>query len=483
MNSITKGLEPQSVFKYFEAIASIPHGSFNTDAIADYCEGVAAQFHLPCIRDAVNNLIVTIPASAGYEEKGPVILQGHLDMVCEKVAESSHNFLTDPLSLYVKGDRLSAKGTTLGGDDGIAIAMGLALMEDTTIAHPKVYCVFTSDEEVGMPGAAALDLTPIADAQSMINVDSEAEGILTAGCAGGAVVLCAYPLRYTKAKGLKATLRVSGLLGGHSGEMISRFGENANILLGQVLFQLAKDIDYSIITLEGGKMDNVIPKEAYAEILIGPNERVKTTTKINALSESFRGIAGRVDKDLSITIDFGEERQFNVFGRDSEEKALFLLLNTPNGVQAMNRSVDGLVDTSLNLGCVKVEDGSLTMSYCIRGSMTTSRDFLCDKLCAFAVHLGGTTSVSGVYPPWEYREQSPLRDLMIATYEDLFGKTPEVVTIHAGLECGMLSEKLPHLDIVSIGPDLFDIHTPSEELSISSTKRTWDYLLAILEKM
>lgn len=478
-----QGLEPQAVLSQFEAISQIPRCSHNVGAVADYCEEFARSQGLICLRDTADNLIITIPASADYEKAAPVIIQGHLDMVCEKTPGAAHDFAKDPLDLAVSGDDIFARNTSLGGDDGIAVAMGLALMADPALAHPKVYCLFTADEEVGMDGAAALNVTPMADATRMINLDSEQEGTLLAGCAGGASVLCAFPLRYTKAKGLQATVSISGLTGGHSGGAIADFGANANVLLGKLLFQLGKTVDLSVISLEGGGKDNVIPRSASAQILIGPNERDIVSARIQSLNADFRQIFKLTDPDMQIAIRFGDIRQYDVLGRDSEELTLFVLMNCPNGVIGMHRQIRGQVDTSLNLGILKIEDNSLTLSFSVRGNQALGRDLLCDRLCAFAAHLGGTTSVSGVYPPWEYAEDSPLRTLMIEVYTAIYGVQPTVTTIHAGLECGIIADKLAGLDIVSMGPDIVDIHTPQERMRISSVARTWHYLLTVLAAM
>ncbi|MEG1432174.1 beta-Ala-His dipeptidase [Eubacterium sp.] len=483
MEKILAGLTPKDVFEQFEAICGIPHGSYHTHAIADYCEAYAKAKGLSYLRDSANNLIITVPASPGYEDSAPVIFQGHMDMVCEKTPDSTFDFDIDGLKLVVEDGYIHATDTTLGGDDGIAIAMGLALMADSSIPHPKLYLVFTTDEEVGMGGATALDLSPIADATSMINMDSEEEGIFITGCAGGAFALCSYPLRRTKAKGLCTTIKVSGLAGGHSGTAIQYFGTNANVLLGQILFQLSKTLDYSIIRLNGGSKDNAIPREAQADILIGPNEKALITEKIAELAATFTRITGSIDRQLSITAEFGDIREYEVFGRDSEELAIFVLMNSPNGVMSMNHIQKGLVDTSLNLGIMRTDGDCLSLSFAVRSNQTASREFLTDRLCAFTRYLGGTASVSGVYPPWEYRTDSPLRDLAVAKYTEIYGKPPVVETIHAGLECGIIASKLPDLDILAMGPNILDIHTTEERMEIASVQRTWKFLLAMLKSL
>lgn len=483
MKNILEQLEPNAVFKHFENICRIPHGSYNTNKLADYCIEVAEKNHLASIKDGAGNVIISLPASSGHETAAPVILQGHLDMVCEKNESSDHNFEKDPLSLNIDGDYIFADQTTLGGDDGIAIAMCLALIEDPSIIHPKTYCVFTTEEEVGMDGAYALDLTPFSDAYQMINLDSEEEGTATVGCAGGARVSCSYHLHRRNARGTIAKVTISGLGGGHSGEEIDKFGYNANILLGKVLSSISSKIDYGIISLTGGNKDNAIPQTAEAEILIGATDRELLDTEISNLESMFKNMAAPIDKDMYFSVQYGENKQVEILGPDSQKLVLFVLNVVPNGVQTMNRSDENVVDTSLNLGILKTERSTLTTLFNIRSTNDNARDLLCDQLSSFANYLGGTASTTGQYPAWQKRKNSPLYDTMAKVYHSLFDKKLKRVTTHGGLECSLFANRRPDLDIVAIGPNVFDIHTPNERLSISSTQRTWKFLKAILNAL
>lgn len=483
MKKILSHLEPKTVFEQFEQICQIPHGSYNTKALADYCEGVALNNNCPCLRDGAGNLIITIPASPGHEAAEAIILQGHLDMVCEKSSQSTHDFKNDPLSLQVNGDFISANQTTLGADDGIGIAMCLALMADHSIVHPKLYCVFTTEEEVGMDGAYALDLSSLSDVHQMINLDSEDEGQVTVGCAGGARVACTFPLHRVKAKGLQATITVSGLAGGHSGDMINKFGFNANILMGKILAAISKEIDISISHLSGGTKDNAIPQTAQAELLIGPDERESLDLLVNKLQNTYKNIAAPMDQNLSFTIQYGKTKQVEVLGPDSEELVIFALGIAPNGVQAMNRSEKDVVDTSLNLGIVQMERSALIIIFNVRSTNNDSRDFLCEQLTAFSDFLGGSSKTTGQYPAWPKRNNSQLVRTLNTVYRKLFDHDLNIVTIHGGLECSLFAAALPDLDIVSIGPDNLDIHTPNEHMSISSVNRTWQFLLEILKTL
>lgn len=483
MNSILSALQPKRVFEIFETICSIPHGSYHCEAIADYCQHFAQEVGCFVERDPSNNLIITITASEGYEDAPAVILQGHLDMVCAKTTECTHDFLTDPLRLQIHEDFVSATDTTLGGDDGIAVAMILALAEDKTIPHGKLYGVLTADEEVGMTGAQAMDCTPISDAAYMINIDSEEEGILYAGCAGGAIFTATYPLHFVKARGLMTTLRVSGLDGGHSGAEIHRYGNNAAVLLAEILLRLNETFNISIINLNSGKQDNVIPAYGEAQILIGPNQQEAFEKMLEEMTAEYRHIRPGVDMGLTITASYTKDKEALVLGRDSEQLALFAITNMPNGVITAGLSTPGVVDTSCNLGITYIKDQQLVLSSLIRSNQVSARGRLINRMTDFTIYLGGTCTVSGVYPPWEYHPQSSLQTLMSKTWHELFNKVPVITTMHAGLECGFFAEQLPHVDIVSIGPDILDIHTPKERLSISSLQRIWMFLCRILEQI
>ena len=471
MSGILKGLSPERVFDFFEAISAVPRGSGNTKAISDFCLDFARERGLDAFGDEWNNVLIKKPASPGYEEHPAVILQGHLDMVCEKDPGSAHDFLKDGLSLRVEGDWISADGTTLGGDDGIAVAMGLAILDDDSLPHPPLEVLFTSDEETGMYGAAGLDPSRITG-RTLLNLDSEAEGILTVSCAGGARCELSLPLFRLPLREEAKKITVTGLAGGHSGTEINKGRLNANKLLGDFLVSLPS---FRLVSAAGGLKDNAIPRSSSAVIACG--------TDLPALAREFRD-KNRVETDpgLQILVEDAPGASFAFTEKESRKAALFLS-SLPNGVQAMSREIEGLVETSLNFGILSSDERGITASFSVRSSVNRSKAVLLDVLSSYADDFGGSSSTRGHYPAWEYREDSRLRRVMEEIYEEQTGKKPVVEAIHAGLECGLFADKLPGLDAVSIGPDMADIHTSRERLSVSSVKRTWDYVLAILKAL
>ena len=466
---VLDSLEPKRVFRYFEDLCGIPHGSGNTDAISDYCVAFAVRHGLEHLKDAHNNVIIRKPASAGYEDHPPVILQGHLDMVCEKEPDCPLDFLRDGLNLRVDGDWVSADGTTLGGDDGIAVAMALAILEDDTLPHPALEALFTTDEETGMFGAEGLDPACLRG-RTLINADSEAEGVLTVGCAGGARVEITLPLATAPLTAPCKQVTVGGLIGGHSGVEIDRGRLNANILMGRFLQSL--DAPFSLVSVAGGAKDNAIPRQCVCVLA--------TDADLEAAAERFVA-AERVDTDpdLSVTVADAPAATTAVTPADSARAAAFLA-TVKNGVQAMSTAIPGLVETSLNLGVLRLTGDSLLATFSVRSAVGAAKQRLLDDLEATAHTFGGTYSSHGHYPAWEYRENSRLRDTMVAVYEEMTGQKPVVEIIHAGLECGLFSDKIPGLDAVSFGPDMRDIHTSRERLSIPSVARTYAYLLRVL---
>lgn len=464
-------LAPRQVFRYFEELCGIPHGSGNTKAISEYCMAFARRHGLDAEQDAYNNVLIRKPGSAGYENHPPVILQGHLDMVCEKEPECTIDFARDGLELFVEGDWIGARGTTLGGDDGIAVAMGLAILEDDTLAHPPLEVLFTTDEETGMDGAVGLDASRL-KGRTLINADSEEEGVLTVGCAGGARAELRIPVTREPVSAPCYTVTVDGLIGGHSGAEIHKGRLNSNIVMGRFLQSLPEG--FRLVKLVGGLKDNAIPRQTVC-LLAGedPTAAAAAFTAANRIP---------ADPELTVTVAPAPAAATAVTAADSRRVAAFLT-TVKNGVQAMSRHIDGLVETSLNLGVLELEETALRATFSVRSSVGASKTALLADLEQTAAAFGGTYSSHGHYPAWEYREVSPLRDVMVAVYEKLTGQKPVVKAIHAGLECGLFSEKLPGLDAVSFGPRMRDIHTTRERLCISSTGRTYAYLCRVLEKL
>ncbi len=473
-------LEPAKVFHYFEEIAAIPHGSGNTKAISDYLVSFARKRELFCVQDDSNNVIIIKEASKGYEDAEPVIIQGHMDMVCEKESGSSIDFEKDGLSLYVDGDFLRAKGTTLGGDDGIAVAYALAILDSNEILHPRLEVVITVDEEIGMLGAMSIDLSML-KGHKMLNIDSDVEGHFLTSCAGGMTVETSLPVVYENASGLLCRVTVTGLCGGHSGSEIDKEHANANLVMGRVLKSFADRMEFGIVSLSGGLKDNAIPRECMALLLIREEDRPILQEVTDTLNPILAKEYAASDRDIKICTEELGKKEASVLNSVSHTKVIFYLCNVPNGVCHMSRIMPGLVETSLNLGIMELNDRFLRLVSSVRSSVSSRKEELRGRLEFLAEFLGGTISVNGDYPAWEYKEDSPLRDTITDVYRELFDEEPVFEAIHAGLECGVLSEKIPNLDCVSFGPNNFDIHTPMERLSISSTEKIWKFLTAFLK--
>lgn len=484
--AILSELEPKAVFRYFEEICGIPHGSGNTEEISNYCVCQAEKKGLKVRQDEKGNVKIWKPGTPGHEAAEPVMIQGHLDMVCEKEAGHEIDFEKQGLKLELKENIISANGTTLGGDDGIAIAYALALLESEDIPHPPLEVVFTVDEEVGMLGADYLDCSDL-QAKKMLNLDSEEEGYLLVSCAGGASVTVQLPVKGVKRKGIPARILVTGLKGGHSGMEIDKGRGNACRILGRVLYELKQNLIFHISTMEGGLKDNAIPREAAAELLLEKEEDV------SLLMSELRRIEGILQQeyrvtDAGVTLELegkeaGSLEEKEVWDSRSTESAITVLYSLPGGVQAMSQEMENLVQTSLNLGIMSTKEDKITFTFSVRSSVDSEKRELINRIRCLTEFAGGTVSVSGDYPAWEYRKDSPLRDIMVNKYRELYGKEPVVQAIHAGVECGLFAGKIPGLDCVSFGPDMKDIHTPKESMDVESVKRTWEYLLAVLEEI
>ncbi len=469
---VLNDLYPSRVFYYFEDICKIPHGSGDTDKISDYCVDFAKKHNLEYIKDAFNNVIIKKSASQGYQSHPPVIIQGHLDMVCQKDASSDIDFKNDGLDITHDGKSVFAKGTTLGGDDGIAIAMALAILEDDTLSHPPIEAVFTTDEETGMYGAVGIDTSAL-KSKILLNIDSEKEGILTVSCAGGARVEIDLPLSTQAINGKTYKITLGGLIGGHSGVEIDKGRLNSNIMLGKFLSSL--DFEFNIVSISGGLKDNAIPVQSECVVV----------TNGNLLSQAHKFTKDNyVDTDPNLNINIEEINAVSAaFDKNSGKKIVGFVCVVPNGVINMSSDIDGLVQTSLNLGILKSTPTNLHASFAVRSSLSSEKEQLINTLKSIAHSFDGQFSSHGHYPAWEYKKNSRLRDTMISVYENLYGKKPVVEAIHAGLECGLFCDKIDGLDAVSFGPDIADIHTPREKLDIESTARTYNFLINVLKEL
>lgn len=477
---VLSNLEPQSVFHYFEEITKIPHGSGNVEQISNFLAAFAEERGLFHIQDAWKNVIIVKEATPGYEKEPAVILQGHMDMVAVKKPDCDIDMKTEGLRVAVDGDKIYAEGTSLGGDDGIAVAYALALLDSDSTSHPKLEVIITVDEEVGMDGAREIDLSMLTG-NRMVNLDSEDEGIFLTSCAGGARVKCDLKLETQRLEGLTYEVTVGGLLGGHSGGEIDKERGNSNCLFGRLLRRLCEKMPVGLAELKGGLADNAIPRETAGLLVIDTTDSEKFASVLDTVEKEIQSELSSKDPDVFIKATEKESVAMECTTAESTRKAANFLSAVPNGVQAMSADMPGLVETSLNLGILEYAGGELRAEFSVRSSVESAKNALIGKLFALTELAGGSNTVTGDYPGWKFRKDSPLREKMVRLYEEMYGKAPKVEAIHAGLECGILGSKISDLDCVSMGPDMRDIHTTEETLSISSTRRVWEYLVRLLE--
>jgi len=486
MNSETlENLEPTEVFRYFREISKIPRGSGNEKGISDYLVSFAKEHHLDVVQDKALNVIIKKQGSKGYENSPGVILQGHMDMVCEKKPEIEHDFRKDPLKLQVVDDMLYATGTTLGGDDGIAVAMGLAILASEKISHPPIELLVTTSEETGMGGALVLDPANISG-RTLINLDSEEEGILTVSCAGGCTAQICIPTAWEKANpdDRAFAVTIEGLLGGHSGAEIHKGRANANKLMGRLLNLLSAKMNLRLSAVSGGSKHNAIARDAQAVVYVNQSDESSLREQISGLEEVLRGKFKTADPGLRIAVKAAEKANERVMTRESAENVIRFLYLIPNGIQSMSMDIQGLVESSLNLGVVETKEDDVEIISSIRSSVGSIKENIFDTIIAIGSLTNGKVSVEGEYPEWQYHPDSRIREICVDVYEKLFGKKPLVSAIHAGLECALFAKKFNgHLDMISIGPTIIGVHTAEEHLSIPSTQRTWNYLLEILKAL
>ncbi|MBR1931678.1 MAG: aminoacyl-histidine dipeptidase [Lachnospiraceae bacterium] len=495
---VLSGLEPESVFYYFEEITKIPHGSGNVERISDYLADFAKQRGLFCIQDAWKNIIIVKHATPGYEKEPPLILQGHMDMVAVCEPGCTMDMKKEGLKVAVAGDNIYAEQTSLGGDDGIAVAYALAILDSQTLKHPRLEVVITVDEEVGMDGAREIDLSMLR-ANRMINLDSEEEGIFLTSCAGGARVSCIFDVEQEERRGILCGINVGGLQGGHSGTEIHRERANSNCLFARVLKRLTDELPIQLVEIKGGHADNAISRETKAIVLLPgesgePDNMQSMTEQANRLDAIMTVLQKDIAAELAVrdpgfTLNWNINWKINVqkmpalqvLTEDSTRKIAVALNALPNGVQAMSQELRGMVETSLNFGMLRLKNNKIVAEFAVRSSVESAKKALIDRMASVVELADGTYIVSGDYPGWQFRTNSPLRDKMVAVYQQMYGVKPKVEAVHAGLECGLLGSKIQDLDCVSIGPDMKDIHTTEETLSISSTARVWNYLVKLLE--
>ena len=472
--------EAKLALNYFHEITKIPHGSGNEKAVSDYVKNFAVSLGLKTIQDDMSNLIVFKDASPGFENNPAIILQAHLDMVCEKNSDTVHDFTKDPLDIYIDGDFLKARGTTLGADNGIAVSLFMALMEDCK-EHPPLEFVFTTEEETGMGGAMELDVSAL-KGKYMINLDADNDAGFVMGCAAGTMIKYSLPVSYVKPceDSVQVKISVSGLTGGHSGMDIHKSRAHAIKLIGIVLAELDAKVCVCVKSLKGGMKVNAIPREAFLEAAIPTNELAKAKEIVKKLQEQFSSDFRLTDPKLQVAIEKINEEVCEVLDDLSKQRLISSLQLFPNGVLAMSSELASLVNSSCNLGVAETTADKIILSAMPRGATK----YYNERVENAVVSLGKLTDAEMIFnersPAWPYNPFSKLLDFAKKSYVKVFGVEPTVSAVHAGLECGLFAEKIQDLDIISFGAVTLDLHTPDERVSISSVGRVWKFLLELL---
>ena len=473
-------LNPQAVFHYFEELAQIPRCSGNEQQVSDYLVDFAKQRKLEVSQDKALNVIIQKPGTAGYEDSPAVIIQGHMDMVCEKSKGSRHDFAKDPIPLKVEGDLVRADGTTLGADNGIAVAYGLAVLDSADLPHPPLELLVTTSEETGMNGAHALKADHLTG-KTLLNIDAEDEGVLFVSCAGGVDLVCEFDTRWEKAASGSLLIEVSGLKGGHSGLEIVQQRANAIKLLGRLLDAAREAGEFGIAAISGGSKSNAIAREAQATVTADASVLKKIKAIVSSLSKDLKTESAAVDPAIEVATASVDQAARQLDGASTKRLIDFLLI-APNGVQSMSQDLEGLVESSLNLGVLEQTGESIKMTVSVRSCVDSIREDLTRRVEALARLVNAKSARTGEYPAWQYEADSKIRDLCVSVYKDVSGREPQIQAIHAGLECGLLREKLPQTDMISFGPNLRNVHTPEESLSITSVANTWEFLTAVLAR-
>ncbi len=477
MDSVLKGLKPEKVFYYFEELTKIPRGSGNEKQVSDYLYNLAMDKGWDVIQDKALNIIIKKPATSGYENAPALMLQGHMDMVCEKNEGIVHDFEKDSIKLRIIDGCVYATDTTLGADNGIAVAMALSVLDDDTLEHPALEVLITTDEEVGMTGAEEVD-GGLFRSKYLLNLDSEEEGVFISGCAGGCEVTVKVPVITQQVKKDAYKLTVKGLLGGHSGMEINKERGNANKILGRVLYDLIEDTD--LVCINGGSKKNAIPREAYA--VITSDNISSLENKLKLWNEMLKNEFSFTDPSVKVFVEKLNQKS-NPIEKDLYKKVVSAINLTPTGVLSRSTAID-LVISSNNLGVIETDKDYIYMYNNSRSSVETllTRGFapamkqMCDA-------LNIECTIGGFYPGWEYVKNSELRELCKNTYNDVYNKEAKIEAIHAGLECGLLMKKIPDLDAISMGPDTWDVHSPNEHVSIQSVENCYNLVCEILKRI
>lgn len=479
-------LEPKAVFHFFEAINQIPRESGHEKELSDYMVAFANERQLKVYQDDMHNVVIWKPGTKGYENSPVTILQGHLDMVCEQNEGTDHDFQKDPIDMFVDGEWLTANGTTLGADNGIALAFSLALLDANQYEHPPLEVIFTTDEEVGLTGAQSLDKS-ILTGQYFINLDSEEEGELTVGCAGGLKAGIYIPIAYTTHifdKPVVKRLDIKNLKGGHSGVDIAKNRENADRLLGRILGHLRDEISLRLVDIRGGSKDNVIPREAYATVIIEEAQIAAFNDRLKDVVTKIKNETKTSDPNITVTEKTSSyDDALEIMSKQTTDDVIFTLINAPNGIQTMSSDLEDIVESSLNVGKCAKEGNEVVFLFAVRSSVNSLKYHITNQLEWFARRIGAKFVETANYPEWPFKPDSNLLRQAASIYENMFNEKALVKAIHAGLEPGAFLEKMPHLDAISFGPDMEEVHSPNERLHIESTKRTWEFLVEVLKAL
>ncbi|MBU3132854.1 aminoacyl-histidine dipeptidase [Clostridium gasigenes] len=480
---ILQNVEPKIVFSYFEEISQIPRGSGNEKAISDYLVKFAKKLNLEVIQDEVLNVIIKKPGTKGYENSKTVIIQGHMDMVCEKNKGTNHDFEKDSLKLRVVGDNVYATDTTLGADNGIAVAYGLALVASNDIPHPPLEILITTDEETGMSGAMGVSKKHI-DGELLINLDNEEEGQLLVSCAGGIRAKSSVYIELeNNIDKIIIELTIRGLKGGHSGIEIHKERGNSNKIMGRILKDMSSKIDFNIQSINGGSKDNAIPREMDALIAIKSSDLQKVKEIVANWETVLLNELKTQDPEIEIGCIVVEDLSKKIFTKECTKKVVELLYLYPNGVNTRSVEIEGLVESSINLGVVTTFEDAVRFDSAIRSSVASLKEEIILKVKTITELVGANFETTAGYPEWQYNRESKLRDICQKVHTNMYGKKAEIAAIHAGVECGLFNERLGGLDMISFGPNLYDVHTPQEHMSISSVESIWKYLKAVLKEL
>jgi len=479
-----ENLEPDRVWKFFYDISQIPRCSRHEEKIINYLENTAKQYGLSYKKDAVGNICIKKKASPGYEGKPGVILQGHVDMVCEKNADVSFDFNNDPLKLKREGDWLTADGTTLGADNGIAVAMALAVLADPSLQHGPLEALFTIDEETGLTGAANLEPS-LVTGKVLFNIDSEEEGTFYIGCAGGVTTIGTIPVPYETAPAdtVPFTLKITGLRGGHSGAEIHEGRGNAVVFSARILHAISSEADIRLFHLDGGDKHNAIPRECTASFIVPENNEKNVRSLIDKFKRILAAEYGDVEPNLTIEAERENSVPDRVLSLNDSKNIITTLFLLPHGVISMSRKLPGLVETSTNLAAVHLSGSSVTFLTSQRSSVISALDHIAGQVRILLEEAGAQITLEGQHAAWEPDPHSSILKTFKEVYKQTTAKEPEVKAIHAGLECGVIGEKFPGMEMISFGPGMENVHTPDERLNIPSVERTWEFLLAVLKTL